>query len=159
MSTSSLGRSTSSFIKSKMFVPPAKNCAPPFAETVLTAVAASVALVYLNGLIFCVLLCLFRVFKCCRIVSAFGKLPHLRLFSSGVNFLNCRDDVRIRAAATKIPAHSLADFIIRELNRARFLANVRRHVTRLAVFRFREHRNRRANLSGRAVAALKTVVF
>src|SRR5918999_2078496 len=50
-STSSLGRSTSSFIKSRMFVPPARNFACGFAATARAAASASLARSYLNGLI------------------------------------------------------------------------------------------------------------
>src|SRR5215216_4644090 len=49
-STSSLGRSTSSFIKSRMFVPPARNFASGFAATAPAAAFASLARMYLNGL-------------------------------------------------------------------------------------------------------------
>src|ERR687895_1267140 len=50
-STSSSGRSTSSFIRSRMLVPPARNFARGFAATAPAAPAASVARTYLNGLI------------------------------------------------------------------------------------------------------------
>src|SRR3712207_4734561 len=48
-STNSLGRSTSSFIKSRMLVPPARNFACGFAATAAAAPFGSVTRVYLNG--------------------------------------------------------------------------------------------------------------
>src|SRR5918994_4424600 len=48
-STSWLGRSTSSFIKSRRFVPPARNFAWGLAATVAAAPLGSVARSYLNG--------------------------------------------------------------------------------------------------------------
>src|SRR4051794_21403380 len=50
-STSSFGRSMSSFIRSRMFVPPARNFAAEFAATSRTAEPGSAARTYLNGLI------------------------------------------------------------------------------------------------------------
>src|ERR687898_1532302 len=50
-STSSVGRSTSSFIRSSRFVPPARNFARGLAATVAAAPLGSVARSYLNGLI------------------------------------------------------------------------------------------------------------
>src|SRR5918999_3683219 len=48
-STSSVGRSTSSFIRSSRFVPPARNLACGLAATAPAAALASLARVYLNG--------------------------------------------------------------------------------------------------------------
>src|ERR687893_2390948 len=50
-STSSFGRSTSSFIKSRILVPPARNFAFGFAATARAAAFGSLARTYLNGLI------------------------------------------------------------------------------------------------------------
>src|SRR5918998_310000 len=64
-STSSAGRSTSSFIRSRMLVPPARNFARGFDATARAAAPASLARVYLNGLIGFPLLpdpCQFRLF-------------------------------------------------------------------------------------------------
>src|SRR5688500_17474978 len=49
-STSSLGRSTSSFIRSRRFVPPARNFACGFATTARIAPFGPLARAYLNGL-------------------------------------------------------------------------------------------------------------
>src|SRR5688500_6945351 len=50
-STSSFGLSTSSFMRSRRFVPPARNFARGFAASACAAAPASPARVYLNGLI------------------------------------------------------------------------------------------------------------
>src|SRR3954466_7798971 len=50
-STIWFGRSMSSFIRSRMFVPPARNFAAEFAATSRTAEPGSAARTYLNGLI------------------------------------------------------------------------------------------------------------
>src|ERR687893_703690 len=89
-STSSFGRSTSSFIRSRMFVPPARNFACGFAATARAAAAASVARTYLNGLI----------------ASALPSHPR-QLFLA--------DDAGVRAAAADVAAHPLAYLVVREL--------------------------------------------
>src|SRR5215213_4757432 len=109
ISTSSAGRATSSFIKSRIFVPPAKKLASWFAETALAAVTASAAFEYLNGRILFVLLV---------------KFPCLRAFFARVNFANRGQNVRVRAAAADIARHSFADFVVGKLERARLLPDI-----------------------------------
>src|SRR5215207_1652920 len=105
-STSSLGRSTSSFIKSRMFVPPARNFASGFAATAPAAAFGSLARTYLNGLI--------GVF-----LSHAGQLlfvdeaPRVLRFSSRKDLLDRRDDPRVGPAAADVAAHPFAYLIVR----------------------------------------------
>src|ERR671916_3228740 len=90
-STSSSGRSTSSFIRSRMFVPPARNFARGFAATARAAAAASLARVYLNGLIGCLLPDAGQLFL-------FDVAPRPRRLSSRVRLLDGGDYLGVGAA-------------------------------------------------------------
>src|SRR5688500_13339151 len=100
-STSSLGRSMSSFIKSRMFVPPARNFACGFAATAPAAASGSLARTYLNGLTGVLL-------------SHAGQLilvdeaPRVLRLSAGMDLLDRGDDPRVSPAATDIAAHPFA---------------------------------------------------
>src|SRR5438477_5463051 len=111
MSTTCAGRSTSHFIRSTRFVPPAMNFAdsrPP--ETI--ACETSVARAKSNGCI----------------------------AASVLRFTNGGDDSGVCAAAADVATHPLANFVF--AGRVSFL----------------QQRDTRANLSGRAVSALESVV-
>src|SRR5215207_9956396 len=90
-STSSLGRSTSSFIRSRRFVPPARNFACGFAATAPAAAFASLARTYLNGLTVVLL-------------SHAGQLvfvhetPRVLRLSAGMDPLDRGDDPRVSPA-------------------------------------------------------------
>src|SRR4051812_558654 len=112
MSTRRAGRSTSHFMRSTRFVPPATNFVCCFAPEV-RACAVSAAREYSNGCI---------------------RASVLR------RFLHRVDDAAVCAAAADVAAHPLADFIV------------------AAGVTFLQQRDGRANLPGRAVAALKSVV-
>src|SRR5918997_2112402 len=84
-STSSFGRSTSSFIRSRMFVPPARNFACGFAATARAAAAASLARTYLNGLIG------FPLLPDPRQLLLFDEAPRPRRLAPGVDFPDGRD--------------------------------------------------------------------
>src|SRR5918998_52748 len=108
-STSSFGRSTSSFIRSRMFVPPARNLAFGFAATARAAAAASVARTYLNGLIGPALL------PDARQLLFADVAPSARRLAARVRLLNRGDDLRVRAAAADVAAHALAYLVVGEL--------------------------------------------
>src|SRR5918992_171046 len=110
-STSSSGRSTSSFIKSRMLVPPARNFAFGFAVTARAAAAASFARVYLNGLIALPLLSDARQF------FFLNEAPGSRGLFACLDFSDGRDDAGISAAAADVAAHTLPYLIISELCR------------------------------------------
>src|SRR4051812_40452384 len=109
-STSSSGRSTSSFIRSRRFVPPARNFASGFAATAPAAVFGSLARTYLNGLIGALL-------------SHPGQLlfvddaPRPRRLSAGMDLLDRRDDPRVSPAAADVAAHPFADLVVGEPGR------------------------------------------
>src|SRR3954466_14826101 len=109
-STSSLGRSMSSFIKSRMFVPPARNFASGFAPTAPAAAFGSLARTYLNGLIGI-------------LISHPGQLllvdeaPRPRRLSAGMDLLDRRDDPRVGSAAADVAAHPFADLVVGEAGR------------------------------------------
>src|ERR1700722_920687 len=67
------------------------------------------------------------------------------------------DDAVIGAAAAEIAAHPLAQFVVTERSRLRL--EVRSDVTRHALAKLGRHADRRADLTGRAIAALEPVVF
>src|ERR1700722_17030968 len=71
--------------------------------------------------------------------------------------MDCIDDAVVGAAAAEIAAHSLAQLIVSERYRLRVevLGDIARH----ALPELRRHADRRANLTRRAIAALKPVVF
>src|SRR5947209_14382532 len=112
MSTRREGRSTSHFMRSTRFVPPATNFVCCFAPEV-SACEASVAREYSNGCI---------------------RPSVLR------RFLHRVDDAAVSAATADVAAHPLADFIV------------------AAGVPFLQQRDGRADLPGRAVAALESVV-
>src|SRR5215208_2581643 len=150
-STSSLGRSTSSFIKSRMLVPPARNFALGFAVTARAAASASLARVYLNGLI------VFPLLSDARQLFILDEAPcPCRLFAC-MDFRDGRDDAGISATAADVAAHTLAYLVVRE--------SCRRHrhvfgdVTHIATPRLFEQPDRRAYLPRRAVPALKAVIL
>src|SRR5215211_587023 len=98
-SMSSLGRSTSSFIKSRMLVPPARNFALGFAVTARAAASASLARVYLNGLIGLPLL------SDARQLFILDEAPcACRLFAC-MDLSDGRDDAGIGAAAADVATH------------------------------------------------------
>src|SRR5918997_844566 len=118
-STSSFGRSTSSFIKSRMLVPPARNFACGLAATARTASLASLARTYLNGLIA-------HLLSDPRQLILFDEAPCPRRLPARVRFLYGRDDLRVCAAAADVAAHTLAYFVVREMpdRRAHVLCDV-----------------------------------
>src|SRR5918993_4792345 len=98
-STNSFGRSTSSFIKSRMLVPPARNFALGFAVTARAAPSASLGRVYLNGLIGLPLL------SDARQLFITDEAPcACRLFTC-MDLSDGGEDARISAAATDVAAH------------------------------------------------------
>src|SRR5829696_8496819 len=111
-STSWVGRSMSSFIRSRRFVPPARNLACGFAATERAAASASVARSYLNGRI-AVLLAHARQF------NGVGEPPCPRGLLARVDLLDRGHDPRIGPAAADVAAHPLSNFIVRELRRRR----------------------------------------
>ena len=68
-----------------------------------------------------------------------------------------RDDVRIRCAAADVAAHTFSYFGRRQLNL--FDTYVCGHMAGPAGIRFSEHANRRADLTGSAVTALKRIAL
>src|SRR6187200_3109724 len=90
-SMSSVGRSTSSFIRSRMFVPPARNRDCGLAAAAETAAPGSAARTYLNGLIV--------VLPSDARELLLGRVsPRLRRALAGVELLDRRDDPRVRSA-------------------------------------------------------------
>ena len=67
------------------------------------------------------------------------------------------DDAVIGAAAAEIAAHPLAQFVVTERDRLRL--EIRSDVARHALAKFGRHADRRADLTGRAIAALEPVMF
>src|SRR5688572_5097342 len=147
-STSSLGRSTSSFIKSRRLVPPARNFACWFAATERTAAAASLARTYLNGRIASLL-------PYARELFLVHEAPGLRRLFARMHFLDRRQDSRVSAAPANVAAHPFADLLFRELSRGR--AHVFRDMAHFATLRLRQQSDRGTNLARRAVTALKAV--
>src|SRR4051794_39315818 len=149
-STSSLGRSTSSFIRSRRFVPPARNFASGFAATVPAAAFGSLARTYLNGLIGVLL-------------SHAGQLifvdeaPRVLGLSAGMDLLDRRDDPRVGSAAADVAAHPFADLVVGEAGRRH--GHVFRDVAHVAAARLFEQADGGADLPRRAVAALEAVIF
>src|SRR5215213_5350793 len=130
-STSSFGRSTSSFIKSMMLVPPARNFACGFDATARAAAAASLARVYLNGLIG------FPLLPDPRQLLLFDEAPRPRRLPARVDFPDGGDDAGVRAAAADVAAHALAYLVVRQ-PRGRS-GHVLRDVAHVAAARLREH--------------------
>src|ERR671916_1952674 len=130
-STSSFGRSTSSFIRSRMFVPPARNLAFGFAATACAAAPASLARTYLNGLIG------FPLLPDPRQLPLLDEAPRPRRLPARVDFPDGRDDARVGAAAADVAAHPLAYLVVRQ-PRVRS-GHVLRDVADLAALRLREH--------------------
>src|SRR5215203_4595853 len=122
-STSSLGRSMSSFIKSRMFVPPARNFASGFAATAPAAAFASLARTYLNGLTGVLL-------SHARQLVLVDEAPRVLGLPAGMDLLDRRDDPRVGPAAADVAAHPLADLVVREPGRRH--GNVFRDVTHVA---------------------------
>src|SRR5918997_1834967 len=148
-STSSFGRSTSSFIRSRMFVPPARNLAFGFAATACAAAPASLARVYLNGLIG------FPLLPDPRQLLFSDEAPRPRRLAPRVRLLDGRDDAGVGAAAADVAAHPLAYLVVRELpDRGRHVLGDVAHVPAPRLF---EQPDGRAELPGRAVAALPLV--
>src|SRR5215204_4921301 len=150
-STSSLGRSTSSFIKSRMLVPPARNFACGFAATARAAPSASLARTYLNGLIGSAFLPDAGQF------CFFDEAPRPRRLLARVCLLDRRDDLGVSATAADIAAHPLAYLVVRELRRC--YGHVFRDVTHFPALCLFEQPDGRADLAGRTVPALEAVVF
>src|SRR5829696_2846318 len=130
-STSSLGRSTSSFIKSRMLVPPARNFAFGFAVTARAAASASLARVYLNGLI------VLRLLSDARQFVLFDEAPRPRRLFACMDLPDGGDDARISTAATDVAAHAFAYLIVSEP--CRCCSNVFRNVTHIAAACLFEH--------------------
>src|SRR5882762_6697385 len=141
-STSSVGRSTSSFIKSRRFVPPARNFALVLAATSWTACEVSLALEYLNGRIAGRLLCQYVIDRICQLGLRLVEVPRPRCLLAAMDLLDCFDDVRIGTAATDVAAHPFPDFIIGELDTARLQPDSCGDIAGLSVFRFIQHRDR-----------------
>src|SRR5215213_1695597 len=150
-STSSLGRSTSSFIKSRMLVPPARNFAFRFAVTARAAASASLARVYLNGLIVLPLL------PDARQLFLFDEAPRPRCLFACLDLPDGGDDAGISTAAADVAAHTFAYLIISKLCRRH--SDVFGDVTHIPAARLFEQPDRRADLARRAVAALEAVVL
>src|SRR5687768_5533048 len=112
-STSSFGRSTSSFIKSRILVPPARNFACGFVVTARVAPPESRARVYLNGLIG------FPLLPDPRQLFPLDEAPRPRGLCARVRLLNRGDDPRVGAAAADVAAHALANLVAREPRRRR----------------------------------------
>src|SRR5688572_2047957 len=146
MSTSCVGRATSSFIRSRRLVPPARNAVPVTAVTAFTAAAGSAARTYLNGRI--------------GVLLAAYKFP-----GDGVDRFPCvhfpdsRNNIRVSTAAAQVPRHALAYLFVRELHRPRPGPHVRGHIARLAVPCLVHHCDGRTYLAGRAETALKAIVL
>src|SRR5688572_13486886 len=149
-STSSFGRSTSSFIKSRRLVPPARNFACGFVATARTAAASSLARTYLNGRIPLLL-------SHARQLLLVDKAPRLRGLFARVDFFDRGKDARVSPATTDVAAHSFADLVIRKFSGVR--AEIFGDMAHLAAFRFREQADRGANLPRRAVATLEAVIL
>src|SRR5688572_20426869 len=100
----------SSFIRSRMFVPPARNFACGFAPTAFAAAFGLVARTYSNGLT-------------AILPSDLGEphfideAPRVLRLASRMDFLDGGDDAGISAAAADVAAHPLADLIVGELRR------------------------------------------
>src|SRR5215213_113434 len=150
-STSSLGRSTSSFIKSRMLVPPARNFAFAFAVTARAAASASLARVYLNGLIVLPLLSHARQF------FRFDEAPGPRCLFACLDLPHGGDDARISATAADVATHALTYLIVSEP--CRRSSHVFGDVTHIAAPRLFEQPDRRADLSRRAIPALESVIL
>ncbi len=67
------------------------------------------------------------------------------------------DDAVVGAAAAEIAAHPLAQLVVTERYRLRL--EIRSDVTRHALAKLGRHADRRADLTGRAIAALEPVMF
>src|SRR5688572_25524453 len=147
-STNSLGRSTSSFIRSRRLVPPARNFACGLAATKRVAAFGFVARTYLNGLI----ASLRRDLSELLIVD---EAPRSRGPLTGVDLLDRRNDLRVRPAAADVAAHPLADLVVREPGRRG--GQVSRDVTHVAASRLVEQADSGADLPRRAVSALERV--
>src|SRR5215213_10695945 len=150
-STSSLGRSTSSFIKSRTLVPPARNFALGFAVTARAAASASIARVYLNGLMVLPLLPYARQF------FLVDEAPRPRCLFACLDLPDGGDYAGISAAAADVAAHTLAYLIVSEFCRRH--SDVCSDVTHITAARLFEQSDRRADLPRRAVAALEAVVL
>src|SRR5215212_5373752 len=150
-STSSLGRSTSSFIKSRMLVPPPRNFALGFAVTARAAASASLARVYLNGLIVVPLLSDARQF------CLFNEAPSPRRLFTCMDLPDRRYDARISPAAADIAAHTLPYLIVSESSRRRgYVFGDVTHITASHLF---EQRDGRTDLPRRTVPALEAVIL
>src|SRR5688572_21287601 len=136
-STSSFGRSTSSFIKSRRLVPPARNFACWFATTARTAAAASLARTYLNGRIALLL-------PHARELFLVHEAPGLRRLLARMHFLDGSDDPRISAASANVAAHPFADLLFGELGRRR--AHVFGDMAHVAALRLRQQADRGTDL-------------
>src|SRR5918994_3511756 len=106
-STSSVGRSTSSFIRSSRFVPPARNLACGLASRAAAAAPVSVTRVYLNGRIAVLL-------SCSGQLLLVGEAPGVLRALARMDFLDGGNDPGVRPAATDVAAHALADLVVRE---------------------------------------------
>src|SRR5918993_2631766 len=115
-STSAAGRSTSSFMRSRRFVPPARNFAWRFAATARTAVSGSLARTYSNGLIRALPLPL-PLLSYAGQLPLVGEPPRPRRPSARLDLLNGGDDPWVRAAAADVAAHAFADLVVGELCR------------------------------------------
>src|SRR5215210_6986401 len=149
-STSSSGRSTSSFIRSRRFVPPARNFACGFAATARAAAFGSLARTYLNGLIGVLL-------SHAGQLLLVGETPRLRRLSARMDLLDRGDDLRVSPAATDVAAHPFADLVVGEPGRRH--GHVVRDVTHVAAARLFEQADGGADLPRRAVPALEAVIF
>src|SRR5687767_14305741 len=149
-STSSLGRSTSSFIRSRMFVPPARNFACGFAATARAAAFGSLARAYLNGLIGALLSHAGQLFLV-------DEAPRLRPLPARMDLLDRGDDPRVSPAAADVAAHPFADLVVREPGRRH--GHVFRDVTHVAAARLIEQGHGGADLPRRAVPALEAVIL
>src|SRR4051812_7793790 len=149
-STSSVGRSTSSFIRSRRFVPPARNFACGFAATAPAAAFGSLARTYLNGLIGVLL-------SHAGQLLLVGEAPRLRRLSARMDLLDRGDDLRVGPAAADVAAHPLADFVVREPGRRH--GHIFRDVAHVAAARLFEQADGGADLPRRAVPALEAVIL
>src|SRR5688572_3555416 len=149
-STSSVGLSTSSFIRSRTFVPPARNFDCGLLAAARTAMSGSVARTYLNGL-------MAVLFPHAGQLLLAGEAPGVPRLAAGVNFLHRGDDLGIGAAAAEVPAHALADLVVGHL--CARPGDVLCRVAGLPRARLGEKADRGADLPRSAVAALEGVVL
>ncbi len=69
------------------------------------------------------------------------------------------NDIRVRAAAADVAAHTLSNFFQRKFSRARWMSDVLGDVAWNLIGGFFEHRDCGHDLARSAIAALKAIAF